>query len=108
MAFVSLVRMLRFTHRTECCELQYFFLHIIVKSFVELVCYLFMVPGVKAFLSRRVLQDPLEQIVWLSETALGVHDNPSTANFSKNSQVLQVVIIKEIVKGTHRCPRSED
>ena len=32
----------------------------LVKSFVELVRYIFTIPGVKYFLSERLSQDPLE------------------------------------------------
>ena len=101
--------MLYYTHCTECCELQYLFLHTIVKSFVELVRYLFTVPGVKAFLSRRVSQDPLEQLFGCQRQQGGVHDNPSAAEFLKNSQVLRVVnsFCKKVGKGNCRGNTSD-
>ncbi len=38
----------------------YLFFPFAAKSFVEMVRYLFTMPDVKAFLSRRIYQDPLE------------------------------------------------
>ena len=32
-----------------------------MKSFVELIQYIFTVPGVKVFLSEKISQDPLEK-----------------------------------------------
>ena len=34
-----------------------------VNSFVELVEYIFKIPGVDVFLSERLLQDPLEKFL---------------------------------------------
>ena len=62
-----------------------------VKSFVELVQYIFTVPGVKVFLSRRLSQDPLEQFFGCQRPRGGVHDNPNAVEFLNNSQVLRVV-----------------
>ena len=36
-------------------------IHIPVHSFIDLVKYLFTVPGVKAFLKNRICQNPLER-----------------------------------------------
>ena len=62
-----------------------------VKSFVELTQYLFTVPRVKLFLSRRLSQDPLEQFFGCQRQRGGVHDNPNVVEFLNNSQVLRVV-----------------
>lgn len=86
-------------------------LRITVKSFVELTRYLFTVPGVKAFLSRRVSQDPLEQFFGCQRQRGGVHDNPNAVEFLKNSQVLRVVSsCAKVAKGNCRgsTPESMD
>ena len=62
-----------------------------VKSFVGLVKYIFTVPGVEVFLSRRLSQDPLEQFFGCQRQRGGVHDNPNAVEFLNNSQVLRVV-----------------
>ena len=56
----------------------------IVKSFMELTRYLFSVPGVKLFLSRRLTQDPLEQFFGCQRQRGGVHDNPNAEEFLRN------------------------
>ena len=74
-----------------------------MKSFVELTRYLFTVPGVKAFLSRRLSQDPLEQFFGCQRQRGGVHDNPNAVEFLKNSQVLRVVnFCSKVGKGNCR------
>ena len=50
-----------------------------------------MVLGVKAFLSRRLSHDPLEQFFGCQRQRGGVHDNPNVVEFLNNSQVLRVV-----------------
>lgn len=62
-----------------------------VKSFVELVRFLFSQPGVKVFLSRKLCQDPLEKFFGCQRQKGGAHDNPNVGEFVKNTQVLRVV-----------------
>ena len=80
-----------------------------VLSFVELTRFLFTVPGVKAFLSRRLSQDPLEQFFGCVRQRGGVHDNPNVVEFLKNSQVLRVVnSCKQVVKGNCRGNQTDN
>ena len=66
-------------------------LQVTCKSFVELVRYLFTVPGVQCFLSQRLCQDPLECFFGAQRQRGGVHDNPNVAEFAKNTQAIRVV-----------------
>lgn len=61
------------------------------KSFLELVPYLFSLPGLKSFLSQRICQDPLEKFFGCQRQRGGTHDNPTAAEFLKNTQALRVV-----------------
>ena len=84
------------------------FFHFTVHSFVELTHYLFTIPGVKAFLSRRLSQDPLEQFFGCVRQRGGVHDNPNAVQFLKNTQVLRVVnTCKPVARGNCRGNTSE-
>ncbi len=68
------------------------FIHcIIAKSFIELVKYLFSVPGVNSFLSRRLCQDPLEKFFGCQRQIGRTHDNPTVKEFAQNTQTLRVV-----------------
>ena len=58
---------------------------------MKLVPYLFTIPGVTAFLSQRICQDPLENIFGCQRQRGGTHDNPSVDEFIKNTQALCVV-----------------
>jgi len=79
-----------------------------VKSFVELVRFLFTVPGVKVFLSRRLCQDPLEKFFGCQRQKGGAHDNPNVAEFLNNMQVLRVVnsFCQGVARGN--CREAED
>ena len=48
-----------------------------VNSFVELVEYLFTVPGVKVFLSSKVNQDGLEKYFSMVRQNRGSNENPT-------------------------------
>ena len=87
----------------------YLTIHCIGKSFVELVHYLFTVPGVKSFLSQRLCQDPLENFFGCQRQRGGVHDNPNVLEFTKNTQALRVInhFCKGPVKGNCRGGHSE-
>lgn len=75
-----------------------------VKSFVELVRYIFTIPGVKVFLSRNICQDPLEKFFGCQRQMGATHDNPTVMEFQRNSQALRVVnsFCKDIIKGNCR------
>ncbi len=64
---------------------------LIGNSFIELVQYLFTVPGVESFLSQRICQDPLENFFGCQRQRGGVHDNPNVQEFTKNTQSLRVI-----------------
>ena len=75
-----------------------------VKSFVQLVRYLFTLPGVKSFLSERISQDPLEKFFGHHRQRGGVNENPNVAQFLKGNQALKVInsIDLDITKGNTR------
>ena len=63
----------------------------LVLSFVELVQYLFTVPGVSLFLGNRICQDPLENFFGQQRQRGTVNENPSANEFVKNTQALRVI-----------------
>ena len=73
------------------CSLMTVFISLAAKSFLEIVPYLFSLPGVKSFLSQRICQDPLEKFFGCQRHRGGTHDNPTAAEFYKNTQALRVV-----------------
>ena len=76
---------------------------------MELTKYLFTIPGVKAFLSRKLSQDPLEQFFGCVRQRGGVHENPNVTEFMKNTQVLRVVnTCKKVARGNCRTDTSEN
>lgn len=62
----------------------------IVQSFVELVKYLFTIPGVELFLSSRLNQDPLESFFGKQRQSGGGSDNPTVARFISGTSSLRV------------------
>ena len=70
-----------------------FGLHVVLAAhpFVELVRYLFKVPGVKVFFSRRLCQDLLEKFFGCQRQIGGTHDNPTVQEFQQNTQALRVI-----------------
>ena len=72
-----------------------------MKSFVELGHFLFTVPGVKFFLSRRICQDLIEKFFACQRQRGRTHDNPNVQEFLKNTQALRVVngICRDVAKG---------
>ena len=65
--------------------------NIIVKSFVELVRFIFTIPGINSFLSEKLCQDPLEKFFGCQRQRGGVNDNPTVQEFCINTQALRVV-----------------
>ena len=76
---------------------------------MELVQYIFTVPGVQSFLSQRICQDPLENFFGCQRQRGGVHDNPNVQEFIKNTQALSVInsFCKEPAKGNCRGSRND-
>ena len=62
-----------------------------VYSFVELLEFLFTIPGVKVFLSGKLSQDPLEKFFGCQRQRGRVNENPNAAQFFKNTQALRIV-----------------
>lgn len=62
----------------------------LVSAFVELLQYLFTIPGVTAFLSNRICQDPLENFFGRQRQRGRVNENPCVQEFLKNTQALRV------------------
>ena len=61
-----------------------------VYSFVSLTRNLLTKPGVKAVLSEKFNQDPLEQYFSRQRSAGGCNDNPTVTEFTNNTLSLQV------------------
>ena len=62
-----------------------------VHSFVELVKYVFTIPGVSAFLSNRICQDPIENFFGKQRQRGRACDNPNAKEFIKATQALRVI-----------------
>ena len=65
--------------------------YIVVHSFVELVKYIFTIPGVSVFLSNRLCQDPLENFFGIERQRGRVNENPTAKEFLQNTQALKVI-----------------
>ena len=63
----------------------------IAKSFIELLRYIFKIPGVKFFLSERLSQDPLENFFGCQRQRCRTNENPNLNEFCKNTQALRVI-----------------
>ena len=62
-----------------------------VKSFIEMVNYLFTLPGVNCFLSERISQDPLESSLGINVREAEFNENPNVKEFCHNTQALRVI-----------------
>ena len=73
-----------------------------VKSFTELVQFIFKIPGVKFFLSERICQDPLENFFGCQRQRGRTDENPNVQQFCKNSQdyVLSTQYVQVLLKAT--------
>ena len=81
-----------------------------MNSFIELITYLFTLPGVKYFLSEKICQDPLERFFGCQRQRGGTHDNPNTLEFYRNTQALRVVnsFCRPSIKGNCRQENKGD
>ena len=68
-----------------------YFCHTAVKSFLELIEYIFKIPKVKFFLSERMSQDPLENFFGCQRQRVQTSENPTVQEFCKNTQALRVI-----------------
>ena len=75
-----------------------------VSSFVDLLKYVFTIPGVTVFLSERLCQDPLEKFFGCQRQRGGTNENPTVQEFCRNTQALRVVnsVCGNIKKGNCR------
>lgn len=81
---------------------------IIAHSFIKLVKYIFTLPGVKAFLSQKICQDPVEKFFGCQRQRGGTDENPTVAEFCKNTQALRVIgnVCRPSVRGNCRGTKS--
>uniref|UniRef100_A0A1X7V3S1 Uncharacterized protein n=1 Tax=Amphimedon queenslandica TaxID=400682 RepID=A0A1X7V3S1_AMPQE len=69
---------------------------IVAYSFIDLVSFLFTIPGVKSFLSEHISQDPLEKFFGRQHQRGNAHENPSSQEFLKHNGALRVVNLIKI------------
>ena len=76
-------------------------------SFIELVKYVFTIPGVTALLSEKICQDPLENFFGCQRQRGGTSNNPTVAEFCKNTQALRIVnsLCTDVKRGNSRGKR---
>ena len=70
-------------------------------SFIELVEYVFKIPDVKVFFSRKVCQDPLEKFFGCQRQRGATNENPSVHQFIHNTPALNS-FCRDITKGLSR------
>lgn len=83
-----------------------------VHSFVEMVQYIFTIPGVTVFLSNRICQDPLENFFGCQRQRGRVNENPNAMEFLKNTQALRIIntacnTVRGNCRGTSSKKKSE-
>ena len=69
-------------------------------SFIDLIQYIFTIPGVKSFLSEKISQDPLEKYFGRQRQRGGVNENPTCKEFLQNNNALRMV--NSITIETHK------
>ncbi len=71
---------------------------------MQLVPYVFTIPGVKVFLSKKLCQDPLEKFFGCQHQRGGVNKNPTVHEFCSSTQALRVVHLagQDVVRGNCR------
>ena len=63
----------------------------IVASFLEFILHIFKIKGVTSFLSEKLSQDPLEKFFGCQRQRGATNENPTVAEFLKNTQSMQVI-----------------
>lgn len=56
-----------------------------------MVKYIFTIPGVTAFLSNRICQDPVENFFGQQRQRGRVNENPTAQQFTENTRALRVI-----------------
>ena len=82
-----------------------------MKSFVELVKYLFSIPGVKLFLSERLSQDSLENFFGTQRQRGKTNENPNVKDFCHNTHVISSFCadpVKGNCRGKKTLPAESD
>ena len=71
---------------------------------MDLIEYIFKIPGIKFFLSERMSQDPLENFFGCQRQRGRTSENPTVQEFCKNTQALRVVnsVCGSVFKGNCR------
>ena len=82
----------------------------IAYSFIDLIAYIFTIPGVKSFLSERLSQDPLEKFFGRQRQRGCRNENPNVKEFLVNNQALRIVdsIKIDTEKGNTRGSNTEN
>ena len=62
-----------------------------VSSFVEMVPFLMKLPGATAFFTSRINQDPLEKFFGMQHQSGKANENPTTAEFIKNTENFRII-----------------
>jgi hypothetical protein len=75
-----------------------------VRSFLDMTKYVFAQPGIKAFLTERISQDPLEKFFGVQRQRGRVNENPCVREFCHNTQALRVIgtVCGQVSKGNTR------
>ena len=75
---------------------------------MDLVKYVFTIPGVHYFLSERLSQDPLEKFFGCQRQRGGTNENPTIQEFCRNTTALRVInsVCGEVKKGN--CQGNKD
>ena len=76
---------------------------------MEIVQYIFTIPGVSSFLIERLCQDPLKKFFGCQCQRGATNENLSVKDFCKNSQALRVVnsLCNDIKRGNCRGSKKE-
>lgn len=78
-----------------------------MHSFVEVVRYLFSIPGVKFVLSDRFSQDPLEKYFGNQRQRGGTNENPSVQQMVHNASALRALRSVTLNSVRGNCGRSK-
>ena len=81
-----------------------------VSSFVEMVPFLMKLPGATAFFSSRINQDPLEKFFGMQCQSGKANENPTTAEFIKNTENFCIInsIWVDSITGNCRGRKSKE
>ena len=80
----------------------------VVKSFLEFIPHIFKIEGVTSFLSEKLSQDPLEKFFGCQRQRGATNENPTVAEFLKNTQSMRVINsiwVKDLTGNCRGCKR---